>query len=156
MKTTALLVCLCLLCGCRPEDDPAAKPIDNHPCRPHLLWGMEAYCAGTLETPGPCAVAPKEYAVPCADGCVLRVCGPEITCKESPSACEGSCDELDSPAFWGGLISARNTCGNGGNDEVYVARPPSRECVIAETEKACPALAGKRWTEQVPDFAMDR
>ena len=151
MKSTALLVCLSLLCACR-SDDPPEKPVDNHPCRPHRLWTMQAYCANAIDgqRSGPCQVAPKEFTVPCADGCLLDACGPDIACKESPSACEGSCDELDAPAFWARLLRARIDC----RDQVHVTQPPSRECVIAETEKACPALVGKRWTERVPDLAM--
>jgi hypothetical protein len=141
-----LLMCLAMLCACQSPD---GKQLDDNPCGPEKLPVMEAYCEGASPNGGPCKIAPKEFAGACAIGCVLDVCGRDVTCKEEPAACDGRCDDLRSPVFWAHVTRARIDC----RDQTRVTNPPSLSCIVAATEKVCPALVGQRWGDRIPDLA---
>jgi hypothetical protein len=145
MKKSALTLTL-ILCGCQSED--AQLSPDDHACRPHRFPILEAYCGGASEAGGPCKGVPKAFAEACADGCVLQTCGPAVACKENAAICEGSCADPKSALFWREWLKAEMAC----QPQDRLTAPPPRPCVVKETEKRCPELAGTRWSERIPEI----
>ena len=145
MQKSTMIVAL-VLCGCPSQDVPPAP--DDHACRPHRIDILQAYCGGASEEGGPCKGVPKAFAAACSGGCFLQTCGPDVACKEDAAICEGTCADPESARFWRELLGAELAC----QPKDRLTDPPPRPCVIKETEKRCPQLAGTRWSERLPEL----
>jgi hypothetical protein len=139
-----LFVLAFILSGCRSDSGRTLA----RSCEPDMLPTTRLYCAGRIPDAGSCRFFAAEFAKACEDGCLMHICGSEVGCQDRPAACTASCDDVQSGAFWSDLLDARVIC-----TRWKEPKPPVlSECIVAETEKLCPALVGTRWTARVPEI----
>jgi hypothetical protein len=127
----------------------------NQLCTGEDLEETLEYCAPKSHT-SRCADAPEEFSRPCSDGCLMHMCRVNFACTTPGDRwCGTSCADTHAAVFWRDARVAENRCDNLGQETAY-APGPYTECVIKESEKICPELAGTSWFAPFARLAAGR
>ncbi|MDI1450644.1 hypothetical protein [Polyangium sp. 6x1] len=96
-----------------------------------------------------CALEPEEYKKACQEGCLRAVCPDQFPCTgDDPVRC-APCEDVHGARHWRklsaveGLCTVRHPFLGPNPDPIKWA-----DCVVAEMEQVCPALAGTEWWRQ--------